>query len=210
MSAQSSADSPSEPASENPTSTPPDPGETPQLPTRVDVLLEQYKLALEMAVHMSNKRQDANNFYIGLVSSFGGLYALLEKAPASFTRSAWDNVLPILAVCWCVAWWLTLRQYRRVNMAKWQVIYGLEAQLPGDKPFKLEGDLLELESRKGKKDKSKKDQSKEEPSPGTFAFTRIEKTVPILVGLIFLLLAVRPLLDLFFNTLAPGSSPELR
>jgi hypothetical protein len=53
---------------------------------RVDVLLEQYKLALEAAARMSARRQDANNFYIAVISAFGALYSLLEKAPG-FTRS---------------------------------------------------------------------------------------------------------------------------
>jgi hypothetical protein len=187
MSGQPSAGSPSKPASDTP-NTSPLAVETPQLPgsPRVDVVLEQYKLAVEMAAHMSTKRQDANKFYISLVSAFGVLYSLLDKAPPSFTRSAWEDVLPILAVCWCFAWWLTIQDHRRLNMAKWKVIYKLENALP-TAPFKWEEEELEtLESNK-------------QPikiSPGSFAFTTVERVLPILVGLIFLLLAARPLLDL--------------
>jgi hypothetical protein len=103
---------------------------------RVDLLLEQYKLAVEMAARMSAKRQDADNFYIGLVSAFGGLYSLLNKSQASLGRSAWQDVLPILAV-WCVVWWLTIQRYRRLNIAKWNVIERLETNLPAA-PFTWE------------------------------------------------------------------------
>ena len=152
---------------------------------RVDLLLEQYKLAVEMAARMSAKRQDANNFYIGLVSAFGGLYSLLNKSQPSLGRSAWQDVLPILAVCWCLVWWLTIQRYRRLNIAKWNVIERLETNLPAA-PFTWE------------KEELKRFTSKEEQrtSPGSFALTAVEGTIPILVGLVFLLFAVRPLLDL--------------
>jgi len=170
----------------------PDKMEIPPLPPspRPDILLEQYKLALEMAVHMSNTRQDTNNFYIALVSAFGGLYTLLDKAPPSYTRSTWEDTLPILAVFWCIAWWFALQSYRRINLAKWDVIYRLESQLQGDIPFKLEEIKLKqiVQSKRGERQQL--------PSAGTFAFTKIERVIPILVGLIFLLLAARPVLEL--------------
>jgi hypothetical protein len=87
---------------------------------------------------MSAKRQDANKFYIAIVSGFGGLYSLLDKESSSFTQLAWECVLPILAVCWCLVWWLTIRGYRRINIAKWKVIEKLETKLPAA-PFPREG-----------------------------------------------------------------------
>jgi hypothetical protein len=143
-------------------------------------LFEQYKLAIEMADRMSAKRQTANSFYIGLFSAFGGLYSLHDKA-STLTESAWEVILPILAVIWCVVWWFTIQRYRRINIAKWSVIERLEVKL-ADKPFIWEREELK-----------KKDQP---VSPGSFAFTRIEAAIPILVGSIFLLLATRLLLHL--------------
>ena len=67
MNDQPAADSPSKPGS-NRSNTTPVMSETPQLlaPARIDVLLEQYKLAVEMAARMSAKRQEANKFYIAI------------------------------------------------------------------------------------------------------------------------------------------------
>jgi hypothetical protein len=144
-----------------------------------EILLEQYKLAVEMAARLSIKRQDANNFYIGLVSIFGVLYSLLDKLPSSLTQTIWRDVLPILAVAWCFVWWFAILSYRRINKAKWNAIYELERDLPAQ-PF-----LSEKEYLSGDK---KLDKDKVE-SPGSFALSKLELLMPILVGIIFLLLA---------------------
>ena len=171
MSVQPSADSPLKPAANAPDSSP--------------VRFEQYKLAVEMAAHMSTNRQDANKFYIALISAFGGLYTLIDKTQSLLAWSAWQAILPILAVCWCFVWWVTIRHYRRLNIAKWNVIEKLELNLPDD-PFTGEKEELR-----------KLAENIEEPlAPGSFGFTTIEGIIPILVGLIFLLLAARPLLHL--------------
>jgi hypothetical protein len=158
-------------------------------PNASAVLFEQYKLAVEMAAHMSTNRQEANKFFIALISAFGGLYTLFEKTRSLLAQSTWEAILPILAVCWCFVWWVTIRRYRRLNIAKWNVIEKLELKLP-DAPFTLEKEELR-----------KLAENIEEPlAPGSFGFTKIEGIMPILVGLMFLLLAARPLLDLLERT----------
>jgi hypothetical protein len=155
--------------------------------------LEQYKLAVEMAARLSTKRQEANNFYIGLVSSFGVLYSLLDKLPPSLTQTTWRDALPILAVGWCVVWWLTIRSHRRINKAKWDAIYRLEKHLPS-RPFRLEQAFLSGEKEIDKVETGQKEIDKVE-TPGSFALSKLELLMPVLVGLIFLVLAAHPLLD---------------
>jgi hypothetical protein len=50
------------------------------------LLFEQYKLAVEMAQGISDRRQTANSFYIALISAFGILSSVLEKGPTSEVR----------------------------------------------------------------------------------------------------------------------------
>jgi len=57
---------------------------------------------------------------------------------------------------------------------KWEVIYELENKLPAA-PFRLEDEKL--------------------GSGRSFALTKLELAIPLLVGLTFLLLAARPLLE---------------
>jgi hypothetical protein len=152
-------------------------------PPDVNVLFEQYKLAVEMADRMSAKREAANKFFVGLVSAFGGLYALLNDAPL-LLRTAWEYVLPMLAICWCVLWWFTIRHYRRLNQIKWKVIEEeLESNLPL-KPFRSEDALL------GKR---------------RFGLTKLELIIPVIVGLVFVLLAARP----FLNSISPAAVQTL-
>src|ERR1700730_10137955 len=52
------------------------------------IRFEQYKLAVEMAAGISARRQAANAFFIGLVSSLGAFYSLVDKALPNSTGSA--------------------------------------------------------------------------------------------------------------------------
>ncbi len=154
-----------------------------------NVLFEQYKLAVEMAAGISARRQAANNFYISLVSGFGVLDSVLGKVAPSVTASTLELLL-VLPICLCVLWWLTLRYYRRINRAKWNVIYKLEEKLP-EKPFTKEKEELRRMSKK-----EAPGSKSEKEAPGSFMLTKVELAIPIVVGLVFLLLASRPLLRL--------------
>lgn len=136
-----------------------------------------------MANQISTKRQDANKFYIGIISFFGAVYSLLDKVSSPSSHSAWQNVLCILAMCWCLVWWLTIRAYRRINIAKWTVIYELEHEFPSH-PF--------LREKQELRDPAIRDKSE---SRGSFTLTKLELVIPLLVGLIFLFLATLPFLD---------------
>lgn len=152
------------------------------------IWFEQYKLAVDMAAQISSKRQDANKFYISLVSIFGILQKLLpssfHNSSPSLTPGVWQTMLPLLGACWCCVWWLTILRYRRINQAKWAVIYELEAILPS-KPFISEkAELRRMATKK----------TAETDNRGSFALTQLELTIPIFVGFTFLLLAILPLI----------------
>ena len=140
----------------------------------VQMRFDQYKLAVEMTDSISKKRQEANRFFIGVLSGFGAFYALLDRLSASSARSVGGYVLPVLPVCLCVLWRATIKSYRRINMAKWAAVYKMEADLPSA-PFTWERDEL--------------------GPGGSFALTKLEGTIPVIIGIVFLLLAGLPLLD---------------
>lgn len=95
--------------------------------------LEQYKLAVEMADRVSARRALANSFFVtvqsALVTAFG------------FAK---DDRWPLAAACIVVAltWWLSLRSYRMLNNAKFQVINKMEARL-ATQPFTDEWEILD-------------------------------------------------------------------
>jgi hypothetical protein len=88
-------------------------------------LLEQYKLAVEMADRVSARRAAANGFFLTVQSA---LVALLS-VPSIERR--W---IAAAGVVFAATWWLLLRSYRQLNAAKWSSIAALESRLPAQ-PF---------------------------------------------------------------------------
>lgn len=89
------------------------------------MVLELYKVAVEMADRISARRGQANQFYLSLQS-------LLLGAPAIFGQDLAQR--PVEAAALCVAglsislvWYLQLRSYRQLNRAKFVVINAIEA-----------------------------------------------------------------------------------
>jgi len=147
---------------------------SPRAVEQQDLLFEQYKLAVEMAAGISARRQAANSFFIGLVSGFSVLDALLGRAtPSTRTASTPKPTLLILPFLLCLLWWLTIYGYRRINKAKWVVIYELEKSLP-EAPFTRE---------------------REELGSKSFTLTKLELVIPLLLGLVFLGFALRSLME---------------
>ncbi len=139
-------------------------------------LLEQYKLAVEMAHNISSMRQSANNYYIGILSAFALLYSMLEKVPSPAARDALAYGIPIIAVVLCVMWGLLLASYRRINAAKYEVIIEMEAELPAA-PYAREWE--KLRGLRG----------------AHLHLTKIEAAVPVLFGLAFVALILKSVLS---------------
>jgi hypothetical protein len=93
-------------------------------------LLDQYKLATEMADRVSSRRGTANGFYFTMSSA---LLATSESLSLAIASGA--------GLALTAGWWLQLRSYRNLNAAKWEVINGLEQRLPAQ-PFTDEWTIL--------------------------------------------------------------------
>jgi hypothetical protein len=93
-------------------------------------LLDQYKLATEMADRVSSRRGTANGFYFTVSSA---LLATSESLSLAIASGA--------GLALTAGWWLQLRSYRNLNAAKWEVINGLERRLPAQ-PFTDEWTIL--------------------------------------------------------------------
>lgn len=92
-------------------------------------LIEQYKIYVEMADRVSSRRALANTFFLTLNSAVITALAIFWERPASGGK--WWLVLPWAAVLIeCLAWFWTLRSYRQLNSAKYQVIGVMETRLP--------------------------------------------------------------------------------
>lgn len=92
-----------------------------------DHLLEQYKLFVETSQHVSDKRQNANNYLLTLNSS---LVTLFVAFLSSFGHHRWNVFIPITGLGVCFIWHSLVDSYKDLNTAKFAVIHELENQLP--------------------------------------------------------------------------------
>ena len=97
-------------------------------------LFEQYKLYVEMADQVSNRRNLANTFFLTLHTLLLGVLGFsFEKGPAIVDR--WVIIFPLAAVLLlCAAWWMIVRSYRQLNSGKFKVVGEFEKRLPAS-PF---------------------------------------------------------------------------
>jgi hypothetical protein len=95
---------------------------------RADVV-EQYKLYVEMADAISQRRGLTNTFFLTINTAIFTAIGVVWNA-GSGEASVW-LVVPLIAVLGqCGAWFYLLRSYRLLNTAKFDVIGLLEERLP--------------------------------------------------------------------------------
>jgi hypothetical protein len=82
----------------------------------VNVELELYKLAVEMADRVSARRATANTFFLTVNT---GLAALLGGKELRW-------YVAVAGILFALTWFLLLRSYRRLNAAKFDVILAIE------------------------------------------------------------------------------------
>ena len=94
-------------------------------------LLDQYKLYVEMADRVSQRRDQSNRFYAGLVSAIIALLVVMGRLGVS--GSGWSIALlaaGLLGAALSLVWFINLGSYRALNSAKFRVINQMESQLP--------------------------------------------------------------------------------
>ena len=147
--------------------------------TYSSALMEQYKLYVELADRVSQRRAVANSFFL-LVNSaavviLGSLGVSLDQV------SSWLLVFPtVILVCICGVWFYMVKSYGQLNTGKWQVVGVMEERLPASPWWRAEWQALG----------EGKDRSLYWP------LTHIEKWVPLVfvllyVGMLTIALCVR-------------------
>ena len=92
------------------------------------VILEQYKIYVEMADRISGRRSLTNTFFLTLNTAIFAAIGALWKDQANV--ASWVLVFPLIAiVVQCCAWFFLVRSYRQLNSAKYTIIGILEERL---------------------------------------------------------------------------------
>ena len=135
--------------------------------------MEQYKLYVEMADRVSQRRDSANRFYAGLLSGMAALLAVAVSASIfEEIEAVIYLVVALVGATLCLVWFLNIRSYRQLNTGKFQVIHELEQTLP-HAMYAREWEILR--PREGEK--------------RYLQLTRVEQVVPGLLATPYLILA---------------------
>lgn len=122
-----------------------------------------YKMAVDMADKVSQRRQSANSFYLSVNTGLIGASAYISSfSKASHPRT---GAIAFAGALICSVWWRNIQSYRDLNKGKFEVIQEMEKALPLA-PYQAEWEFLE----RGK--------NREKYRP----FYEVEILVPIIFG----------------------------
>lgn len=115
----------------------------------IEHLLEQYRIYVESAEKISDRRQKTNEFFLGLNTALVGLLGFLSTRPSGegAEMEAAFGVASLAGVIICFFWYRIIRSYKGLNSAKYEVIHLIEGRLPLAL-YDTEWDILERGTNK--------------------------------------------------------------
>jgi hypothetical protein len=139
-----------------------------------EALLEQYKLYVQLADNVSERRAKTNAYYVSVTAAILVLAARFEwLAPADRLQAVGLLLVAVLGILVCLVWRANVTSFRQLNSAKFKVIHELEERLPFP-CYDREWELL----RRGTDRKS------------YLQLTRIERALPLVLTIAYLMLLV--------------------
>ncbi len=119
--------------------------------SKTEVILEQYKMFVEMTDRVSERRLKTNQFYVGLSSVILAFLAFaFEDLDIGKDQNQLDTVLMAMGALGLIIniiWFVNIRSYRNLNSGKFDVIHEMEKQLPFN-PYDLEWDFIKRKRKK--------------------------------------------------------------
>ena len=147
-----------------------------------DHLLEQYKLYIEMADKISERRATANSFFLSLNSFLLTVLGILPQLKSNIIEFTvlWIIIVSIAGTSFCISWIMIIRAYKSLNGAKFKIINKIEDNLP-----------VSMYNSEWKYLKTVKKNLKYLPFPIKYSpLSVIELWVPIIIILLYISLAV--------------------
>ncbi len=132
-------------------------------------LFAQYKLYVESADRISERRVGANNYLLTVNAILVTLYSLLA---ASQYKSYWAILVPVAGFLVALTWYRIITSYRDLNTVKFKVIHELEQHLPAA--------LYDYEWHKAEEGRGKM----------YHPLSHLERWIPIVFMVLYVLLAI--------------------
>jgi hypothetical protein len=89
-------------------------------------LLDQYKLYVEMADRISQRRATANTYFLSVNSAILAFVGYIT--PKDANENLWMLAVAGIALCWL--WKALITSYKNLNTAKFKVVHAIEKRLP--------------------------------------------------------------------------------
>jgi len=137
-------------------------------------LFEQYKLYVESANKISERRVSANNYLLTVNAFLVTLYGLLTASPY---RGRWVILVPVAGFLVSLTWHRIITSYRDLNTVKFMVIHELEREMPAA--------LYHYEWQKAEEGKGKI----------YHPLTHLERWVPVVFIVLYVVLTIIGVLD---------------
>lgn len=113
-----------------------------------NVLLEQYKLYVEMADRVSARRIEINKFYTSILA---GLLAVVSVVVEKNVFSGFQDIVfvavSLLGILLCAIWIVNIHSFRQLNSMKFKIIHEMESNLPF-RCYEREWEILQNKKRK--------------------------------------------------------------
>jgi hypothetical protein len=135
-------------------------------------IFEQYKLFVESAEKVSEKRSNTNKFYVGIITFIFGFVTIILQNSDKITPEIQKIslfIIFILGFLISLFWLENIKAYKQTNSAKYKVINRMERRLPFQ-PFEEEWQILKKGNYR--------------------TLSNIESTIPLVFSFAFLLLAI--------------------
>ena len=139
------------------------------------ILLEQYKIFVKTADDITVRRLQTNKFYLAILLGLFTIAGFLNKNGVAglLNEQIILILISIIGIVLSAIWYINIESFKLLNSAKFKVIHEMEKDLAYPCFDK------EWEYRVGE------DESKAYP-----IFTKIEKFLPIMMGVIYLMVLI--------------------
>jgi hypothetical protein len=107
-----------------------------------DILLEQYKLYVELADRVGQRRGLANTFFLTLNTAIMTAIGVFWTEQPGDVSAVWLTFPLVALLTQCLAWFWTIRSYRQLSSGKWAVVGALESRLPASPWWRAEWNAL--------------------------------------------------------------------
>lgn len=93
-------------------------------------LFEQYKLYVESTEKISDRRQNANNYFLTINTALISFLGLSFQIKILEALTWMKCLIAVLGLVISIIFWFLLRSYRQLNTGKFKVIHEIEQKLP--------------------------------------------------------------------------------